>query len=138
MTAMHRMVILEREAGAILRELGYEPAVVSDRFPRSKFVPYNLIATKTGTDGTVECIWVKLKASPHPIRSPEEAAPFCGNERKFYERKFRGIPPNNLIRYEVWFSVPSDKFETFEITRDGIRQAVHPDRKPLDTNGGTA
>ena len=138
MTAMHRMVILEREAGAILRELGYKPAVVSDQFPRSQFIPYNLIATKTCPDGTEECIWVKLKASVRPIRSPEEAAPFCGNERKFYEKKFRGIPSNNLARYEVWFSVPSDKFETFEITHDGIRQATHPDRKPLDADGGPA
>ncbi|OPY37371.1 MAG: hypothetical protein A4E35_01286 [Methanoregula sp. PtaU1.Bin051] len=136
MTAMHRMVILEREAGAILRELGYEPAAMSDCFPHSNFIPYNLIATKKGTDGTEECLWVKLKASPHPIRSPEEAAPFCGNERKFYEKKFRGIPSNSMIRYEVWFSVPSDKFETFEITHDGIRQAQHPDRKPVESDGG--
>jgi hypothetical protein len=138
MTAMHRMVILEREAGAILRELGYEPGIVSSRYPHSNFIPYNLIATKMGTDGKVECLWVKLKASPHPIRSPEEAAPFCGNERKYYEKKFHGIPSNSMIRYEVWFSVPSDKFETFEITHDGIRQAEHTDRKPPEPAGGPA
>ena len=138
MTAMYRMVILEREAGAILQELGYTPGIVSDCFPRPKNVPYHLFATKKGADGTMECLWVKLKASPHPIHSPEEAAPFCGNERKFYEKKFRGIPTNSMIRYEVWFSVPSDKFETFEITHDGIKQANHPDRKPLEPEGGPA
>jgi len=132
------MVILEREAGGILRELGYDPAAVSDQFPHSQFIPYNLIATKKNSDGTEECIWVKLKASVRPVRTPEEAAPFCGNERKFYEKKFRGIPSSNLLRYEVWFSVPSDKFETFEITHDGIRLAQHPDRKPLDADGGPA
>jgi hypothetical protein len=81
---------------------------------------------------------VKLRVSLHPVRTPEEAAPFCGNERNFYKKKFKGIPSNNLLRYEVWFSVPSDKFETFEITHDGIRQATHPDRKPLNPEGGSA
>ena len=113
MTAMHRMGVLEREAGHILQELGYEPAIVSDRFPRSQFVPYNLIAMKKGSDGTEEGLWVKLKISLHPIRSPEEAAPFCRNEMKFYNKRFQGVPSDNRWRYEVWFSVPSDKFETF-------------------------
>jgi hypothetical protein len=138
MTAMHRMVILEREAGAILRELGYVPGIVSDQFPRSRFVAYNLVATKKNSDGTEECVWVKLRVSLHPVRTPEEATPFCGNERNFYEKKFKGIPSSNLMRYEVWFSVPSNKFECFEITHDGIRQALHPDRKPLDSDGGPA
>ena len=138
MTASRRMVVLEREAGHILIELGYEPKIISDMFSRSQFVPYNLIAEKKGSDGSVEGVWVKLKVSLHPIRSPEEAAPFCGNEVKFFEKTFKGVPSDNRIRYEVWFSVPSDKFECFEITHDGIRQALHPDRKPLDSDGGPA
>jgi hypothetical protein len=138
MTAMHRMGVLEREAGNILLELGYEPVILSDRVPRSQFLPFNLIAMKTGSDGTAEGLWVKLKVSVHPIRSPDEAAPFCRNEVKFFEKTFKGIPSDNKIRYEVWFSVPSDKFECFEITREGLREAPHADRKPLDSDGGPA
>lgn len=138
MTAMHRMGVLEREAGHILMELGYEPVIVSDRFPRPQFVPYNLIAMKKGSDGAADYLWVKLKVSLHPIRSPEEAAPFCRNETKFIEKLFRDTPDGKAPRYEVWFSVPSDKFECFEITRDGIKEAPHADRKTRQPDGGPA
>ena len=128
MTANRRLAILERDVGNLLIDMGYDAVIVSDCFPPSKFIPYNLIArtTKGSGDSNPE-IWVKIKVGLHRFTTPEQAASFCRDEirvtQKFYQR-VAGV--KNPPRYEIWISVPESGFQRFEVTIDGFRELPAP------------
>ena len=131
MTAVHRMHVLEQQAGNILLNNGYEPLIVSDT--RSfRYIAYNLMAGRELDDGTFDVVMVKLKISLHPITSLAKAAVLCNDEircaKKFFERV---AAEANSSRFEVWFSIPSNKFQTFEITRNGIKEILSPEEMAL-------
>ncbi|MDP2797981.1 MAG: hypothetical protein Q8N94_10805 [Methanoregula sp.] len=127
MTAVHRKHVLEQQAGNILLNNGYEPLIVSDT-RSSRYIAFNLMASKELDDGTVDVVMVKLKISLHPITSLAEAAVFCRDEircaKKFFDQMAAEANPS---RFEVWFSIPLNKFQTFEITRNGIVEILSPD-----------
>ena len=127
MTAVHRMQMLEQQAGNILLRLGYTPVIVSDRNRNSRYIPYNLIARKVTGNGMIDNVIVKLKISLCPIRSLEEAAVFCRDELGRMKRFFAQAPAGmSVSRFEVWVSIPSNQFQQFEIRRDGIREILAP------------
>ena len=131
-----RLAILERDAGNLLIDMGYEADIVSDCFPDSRFIPYNLIARARGrnTDANPE-VWVKIKVGLHRFTTPEQAASFCRDEirvtQKFYQR-VAGV--KNPPRYEIWISVPESGFQRFEVTIDGFRELPAP-AVPQPTGG---
>ena len=125
MTAVRRLQILEQQAGKILLNLGYEPVIISDCIWRSRYVPYNLTARKELDDGTNDFVMVKLKISLHPFISPDEAAFFCRDETGWLKKFTDKVPVKEPHpRFEVWISIPTNKFQIFEITRDGIREIL--------------
>jgi len=138
MSAVHRIQALEHQAGSILLDLGYRPVIVSDIVRSSRYIPYNLTARKELDDGTIDNVMVKLKISLHPMASLDEAAAFCRDEmgrmKKFFAQLPQGLRPS---RFEVWISIPSDRFQQFEITRDGIREILCP-IEPAGYDRGTA
>ena len=138
MTAVHRMRILEQQAGTILLKLGYKPVIVSNCFRNPRYILFNLSARKELEDGTIDAVMVKLKISLHAMQSLDEAAVFCRNEIGRLKRFFDQVPQGvKCSRFEVWISIPSDRFQQFEITRDGIREILIPDEK-TGQNGGKA
>ena len=127
MTAVHRIQVLEREAGNILKTLGYGMVIVNDS-RCFRYVTFNLTACKEREDGTIEVVMVKLKISLHAIRSLEEAAILCREEIRCVKKFYDPVPADVKVgRFEVWFSIPSNKFQTFEITRNGIQEILSPD-----------
>jgi hypothetical protein len=130
MTAVRRMQALEQHAGQILRNMGYEPFLVSNRFQGARYTPFNLTAHKILEDGTNDTIMVKLKISLHPIESLAQAAEFCRDEIWRAKRFFEKVPATvKCSRYEVWIVIPLNKFHVFEIGRDGIREMLLPGEK---------
>ena len=136
MTAFHRMQTLEQQAGNILLNMGYDPMIVTDLVRNSRHIPYNLTARKEMDDGTIDNVMVKLKVSLHPIQSLEEAAVFCQDEMGRMKRFFAQAPPGMKVsRFEVWVSIPKDRFQQFEIRRDGIREVLSPDENTGQAGG---
>jgi hypothetical protein len=135
MTAVHRMHVLEQQAGNILLNNGYEPLIVSDT--RSfRYIAYNLIAGRELDDGTFDVVMVKLKISLHPITSLAKAAVLCHDEIRCAKKFFDQVSAEaNPSRFEVWFSIPSNKFQTFEITRNGIKEILSPEEMALQQMG---
>lgn len=130
MTAIRRMEWLEQQAGNILLNMGYDPMIVTDLVRNSRYIPYNLTARKELNDGTIDNVMVKLKVSLHPIWSLEEAAFFCREEMGRMKKFFAQAPAGMKVsRFEVWVSIPSDRFQQFEIRRDGIFEILSPDEK---------
>ena len=127
MTAVHRMLTLENQAGNILLNRGYEPVIVSDLVRNSRYVPYNLTARKVLDDGTIDNVMVKLKIALHPLASLLDAEDFCRDEMGRMKKFFAKLPPGfRPARFEVWISIPSNQFQQFEITPAGIREALSP------------
>ena len=127
MTAVHRIQTLEQLAGNILLDLGYEPVIVSDLVRNSRYIPYNLTARKVLDDGTIDNVMVKLKIALHPLASLVEAEEFCRDEMGRMKKFFAQLPPGlRPSRFEVWISIPSNQFQQFEITREGIREILSP------------
>ncbi|MDO9035025.1 MAG: hypothetical protein Q7U51_07470 [Methanoregula sp.] len=127
MTAVHRMHVLEQMAANILLNNGYEPLIVSNT-RSSRYSAFNLMAGKEQDDGTVDVVMVKLKISLHPFISMAEAAVFCRDEIRCAKKFFDKVPAEtDPSRFEVWFSIPSHKFQTFEITRNGIQEILLPE-----------
>ena len=123
MTAIRRMQALERRAGKILLNQGYEPVIVSNFVRSSRYIAFNLTARKVLDNGTIDTILVKLKISLHPVESLAEAAVFCQDEIGRVKKFFDHVPPDEPpSRFEVWLSIPLNGFQQFEITRDGIRE----------------
>ena len=138
MTAVHRMQMLEQQAGTILLRLGYTPVIVSDLNRNSRYIPYNLTARKVMGDGMIDNVMVKLKISLCPIRSLEEAAVFCRDEMGRMKRFFAQAPAGmSVSRFEVWVSIPSNQFQQFEIRQDGIRELLAPG-ETTGLTGGTS
>ena len=136
MTAVHRISTLEQQAGNILLDLGYEPVIVSDLVRNSRYIPYHLTARKELDDGTIDNVMVKLKIALHPLVSLMEAEEFCRDEMGRMKKFFAQLPPGlKPSRFEVWVSIPSDRFQQFEITRDGIREILAPDEKARHAGG---
>ena len=136
MTAIRRMESLEQQAGTILLNMGYDPMIVTDLVRNSRYIPYNLTARRELDDGTIDNVMVKLKVSLHPIRSPEEAAFFCREEMGRMKKFFAQAPAGMKVsRFEVWVSIPSDRFQQFEIRRDGIREILSPDQNAGQAGG---
>jgi hypothetical protein len=129
---------MEQKAGNILLNNGYEPLNVRDtRILR--YIALNLMAGKVLDDGTVDVVMVKLKNSLHPIASLAEAAVFCRDEIRCVKKFFDKAPAEaNPSRFEVWFSIPVNKFQTFEITRNGIQEILSPDEMSLQQMGCSA
>jgi len=126
MTAVHRMNALKQQAGTILLNKGYEPLIVSDA-RSSRYSAYDLMAARELGEGIFDAVMVKLKISLHPIASAAEAAVFCRDEIRSTKKFFVHVQGEaNPSRFEVWISVPSNRFQTFEITRDGIREILSP------------
>lgn len=137
MTAVHRIQVLEREAGNILKTLGYGMVIVND-CRCFRYVTFNLTACKEREDGTIEVVMVKLKISLHTINSLEEAAIFCRDEIRCMTKLFDHMPPEvKHPRFEVWISIPSKTFQSFEFTRNGLQEILSPDEK-AGQNGGAA
>jgi len=129
MTAVHRLQVLEQQAGQILRNMGYEPLIMGD-LGSGRHNPFNLIARKEFDDGTFDGVMVKLKICLHPIASLTEAAVFCRDEIRCVKKFFDQVPAEVIPpRFEVWVSIPSNKFQQFEITRDDIREIFAPEDK---------
>jgi hypothetical protein len=127
MTAVRRIQTLEQQAGNILLDLGYDPVIVSDLVRNSRYIPYNLTARKELEDGTIDNVMVKLKISLHPLASVKEAEEFCRDEMGCMRKFFAQFPPDlRPSRFEVWISIPSNQFQQFEITREGIREILSP------------
>ena len=127
MTAFHRIQVLERKAGNILKTLGYGMVIVND-CRCFRYLTFNLTACKERDDGTVDVVMVKLKISLHTIRSLDEAAIVCRDEIRRMKKFFDRMPPEiKLPRYEVWISIPSNTFQSFEFTRDGLRDILSLD-----------
>ena len=138
MTAVRRMQVLEQRAGKILLDLSYEPMIVSNFVRSSRYIAFNLTASKKLDDGTIDTVLVKLKISLHPIASLAEAAVFCRDEIRNVKKFFDQVSPDEKpSRFEVWISVPRDGFQQFEITRDGIREIRSP-MMDVPCTGGTA
>jgi hypothetical protein len=136
MTAVHRMSVLEQQAGNILLDLGYEPVIVSDLVRNSRYVPYHLTARKEMDDGSIDNVMVKLKIALHPLASLIEAEEFCRDEMGRMKKFFAQFPPGlRPSRFEVWISIPSDRFQQFEITKDGIREILSPNEKAGQARG---
>jgi len=129
MTAVRRKHVLEQQAGTILLNMGYEPYITTN-IPIFRYLTFNLIAAKTLEDGAFDVVMVKLKISLHAIRSLDEAAILCREEIRCVKKFFDLVPDNGITgRFEVWFSIPSNKFQTFEITRNGIQEILSSDEK---------
>ena len=129
MTAVRRKHVLEQKAGNILLNMGYEPYITTN-IPIFRYLTFNLIAAKTLEDGAFDVVMVKLKISLHAIRSLDEAAILCREEIRCVKKFFDLVPDNGITgRFEVWFSIPSNKFQTFEITRNGIQEILSSDEK---------
>ncbi|MFA4823622.1 MAG: hypothetical protein WC593_00540 [Methanoregula sp.] len=129
MTAVHRMNALKQQAGTILLTKGYEPLIVSDT-RSSRYSAYDLMAARELSEGIFDVVMVKLKISLHPIMSPAEAAVFCRDEIRCTKKFFDHVQGEaNPSRFEVWISVPSNRFLVFEITRDGIREILSPEEQ---------
>jgi len=127
MTAVHRIQVLERKAGNILKTLGYGMVIVND-CRCFRYVTFNLTACKERDDGTVDVVMVKLKICLHTIRSLDEAAIVCRDEIRRMKKFFDRMPPEiTLPRYEVWISIPSNTFQSFEFTRYGLRDILSLD-----------
>lgn len=127
MTAVHRMHVLEQQAGTILLNMGYEPLITTNT-PIFRYITFNLIARKELDDGTFDVVMVKLKISLHAIRSLDEAAIICREEMRCVKKFYDPVPADvKFARFEVWFSIPSNKFQTFEITRNGIQEILSPE-----------
>ena len=125
MTAVRRMQALEQQAGTILLNFGYEPFIMSNCVQRSRYIPCNLTARKELDDGTIDIVMVKVKISLHPIPSIDVAAIFYRDEIKCVKKFFDQAPAEiKSSWFEVWVSIPSNKFQIFEITRDGIREIL--------------
>ena len=123
-----RLAILERDAGNLLIDMGYESDIVSDCFPASRFIPYNLIARARGrnTDANPE-VWVKIKVGLHRFTSPEQAAGFCRDEIRVTQKFYQKVASvKNPPRYEIWISVPGSGFQRYEVTRDGFFELPAP------------
>lgn len=131
MSAARRIEALEQEAGDLLRRLGYEPVIVSGFVRTCRYIAFHLAAHKKLDDGSVDSIMVKLKVSLHPIETLTEAAEFCREEIAGMKKFFAQIPPEGSDgRFEVWISVPLNRFQHFEITREGIREIRSPADRP--------
>lgn len=136
MTAVHRLQTLQQQAGTILINRGYEPVIVTNLIRHSRYIPYNLTACREYDDGTVDAVTVKLKISLHPIRSLDEAAVFCRDEIRCMKKVFENAPEGiKISRLEVWISIPSDQFQEFEITKDGIVEILSPEEIAEQTGG---
>jgi len=134
MSAARRREALEQEAGDLLKDLGYEPVIVSSFVRTSRYIAFHLTARKWLDDGSVDSLMVKLKVSLHPIETLTEAAEFCREEIAGMKKFFAQIPPDEkYVRFEVWISIPLNGFQQFEITREGIREI----RSPADRSGFT-
>ncbi|MFA4877035.1 MAG: hypothetical protein WC586_06445 [Methanoregula sp.] len=129
MTAIRRMQALEQRAGKILLNRGYKPVIVSHFVRSSRYIGFNLTARRTGEDGTVDTVMIKLKISLHPLVSPAEAAHFCRDEIACVQ-KFSDRAQKEKLRFEVWVAIPLDGFQQFEITRDGIHDVTVAERGP--------
>lgn len=131
MTAIHRMQVLEQRAGKILLNRGYRPVIVSHFVRSSRYIAFNLTARRKREDGTIDTVMVKLKISLHPIASLTEAEVFCRDEVGSVKKFFNRVPAEeHPSRFEVWFSIPREGFQQFEITRDGIREILSPGEAP--------
>ena len=138
MTAVHRMCVLEQQAANILLNNGYQRFFMSDT-RNFRFNAFSLMAGKELDDGTVDIVMVKLKISLHPITSLAEAAVFCRDEIRCAKKFFDKVPAgSNPSRFEVWFSIPSNKFQTFEITRNGIKEILSPEEMAQQQMGCSA
>lgn len=136
MTAIRRMESLEQQAGTILLNMGYDPMIVTDLVRNYRYIPYNLTARKELDDGTIDNVMVKLKVSLHPIQSLEEAAFFCREEMGRMKKSFAQAPAGMKVsRFEVWVSIPTGRFQQFEIRRDGIREILSPDENTGQAGG---
>ena len=127
MTAVHRMHVLEQQAGNILLNNGYEPLITTN-IPIFRYITFNLMAGKELDGRTFDVVMVKLKISLHAIQSLDEAAILCREEIRCAKKFYDPVPADvKFARFEVWFSIPSNKFQTFEITRNGIQEILSPD-----------
>ena len=134
MTAVKRMHVLEQQAAELLTKLGYTPVIVSSFARSCRYIAFHMTADKKLADGTVDSMMVKLKISLHPIVSLGEAATFCRDEIASVKKFFAQLPSDEKrIRFEVWVSIPLNRFQYFEITREGIREI----RSPGDRSGFT-
>ncbi len=127
MTAVHRMHVLEQQAGNILLNNGYEPLTTTN-IPIFRYITFNLMAGKKLDDGTFDVVMVKLKISLHAIQSLDEAAILCREDIRCMKKICDPVPADvKFARFEVWFSIPSNKFQTYEITRNGIQEILSHD-----------
>ena len=109
---------------------------MSDFVRNSRYIAFHLTANKKLDDGTIDSVMVKLKISLHPIESLEEAAVFCRDEIASVKKFFERLPPDEKpSRFEVWFSIPLNGFQQFEITRQGIREIRSPGDRTSFTRG---
>jgi len=123
MTAIRRMHVLEQRAGKILLDRGYKLAIVSHFVRSSRYIAFNLTARKELDNRIIDTVMVKLKISLHPIASLAEAAVFCHDEIGSVKKFFDHVPMDEQpSRFEVWLAIPWDRFQQYEITRDGIRE----------------
>ncbi len=126
MTAVRRMLVLEQQAGNILLNMGYEPLITTN-VEIFRYLTFNVIARKDLKNGTFDVVMVKLKISLHAIRSLDEAAMLCREEIRCMKKFFDLLPDDVLAgQFEVWFSIPANKFQTFEITPNGIQEILSP------------
>jgi hypothetical protein len=129
MTAVRRMHVLQQQAGTMLRNRGYEPLITTN-IGIFRYITFNLIAGRDLKDGSFDVVMVTLRTSLHAIRSLDEAAFLCREEIRCVKKFFDLVPDTRITgRFEVWFSIPWNKFQTFEITRTGIREILSPDEK---------
>lgn len=136
MTAVHRIQTLEHQAGNILLKQGYEPVVIKGLFPTSRYVPFNLSGFRKLDDGTLDTVLVKLKISLHALTSLDEAAEFCRDEMARMNKFFAQLPAGiRASRFEVWISIPSNQFQQFEITHEGIRESLSSGKAPGQKDG---
>jgi len=123
MTAIRRMQVLEQRAGKILQNRGYKPVIVSNFIRSSRYIAFNLNASRKREDGSIDTLLVKLKVSLHPMTSLTEAAIFCQDEIRSVKKFFDRMPVKERpSKFEVWLAIPLDGFQQFEITCDGIRK----------------
>ena len=136
MTAPRRIEALEQEAGDLLKKLGYEPVIVSSFVRTCRYIAFHLTARKKLDDGSVDSLMVKLKVSLHPIATLSDAAEFCREEIASMKKFFAQVPPEEKRgRFEVWISIPLNRFQQFEITREGIREIRSPTDRPGFSGG---
>jgi len=122
MSAVRRLAALECDAGNLLKERGYDIAIVSAPFCKSRYIPYNIMAHRVRENGSSDKVLVKLKVALHKL-DLREAEVFCRDEIAQRKGFFAQLPPAlEPARFEVWVSIPSDRVQQFEIGRDGIRE----------------